>query len=58
MIDMEYFSKAAEAEEQRRTFILQLTKMALGSFLIANQMFGKIDGKDFTAYRWERGTQG
>ena len=55
MIDMEYFSKAAEAEEQRRTFILQLTKMALGSSLIANQMFGKVDGKDFTAYLTGKG---
>ena len=55
MIDMEYFSKAAEAEEQRRTFILQLTKMALGSSLIANQMFGKIQGKDFTAYLTGKG---
>ena len=48
MIDMEYFSKAAEAEEQRRTYTLQLTKMALGSSLIANQMFGEVNGKEFT----------
>jgi len=48
MIDMEYFSKAAQAEEERRTYTLQLTKLALGSSLIANQMFGLVSGRKFT----------
>ena len=48
MIDMLYFAKAAEAEEQRRTYVLRLTKLALGSSLIANQMFGKVGGRKFT----------